>query len=185
MSKLDLVQLGSNHLAWSPLFSTFQQLGATTTLQAFPTGLAIPIASAGSGSANPIGIIDNRKVRATTLLLAFGVTSTNASKLKLDVTAFNKIVATSYYLPTKLFLGEAKGSAFDLSTYLSQASAFGCDQFDLKTFAFDGVAYIEPADGLSMAILRCDMRGAEYVAVRLAQGVATAAAYGQVFYGFN
>lgn len=185
MSQLDLVQIGSIHRVWSPMFTGFQTLGNTTNLQSYPSAQAIPVQSIGGAGKNPIGVVDNRKVRATTLLLAFAVTSTNASKVAFDITGFAKIVNTSFYLPTKFFLGEAQGSVYDLSVSQNQAGAFGCDQFSLKTFAYDGIAYIEPADGLSMAILRCDMRGSDFVGIRLAQGAATGAVLSQCFYAFN
>lgn len=187
MSQLDHVQLSSTHFTPTPMFSAFQTLGATTTLPAMPTALAKPAAIAGSVSVNPCGLFDNTRIRATTLILMFAMTAANNVHVAFDVIGFSKIrsIASDLYLPTKFFLGAAEAGNINISTPIGEATAFLADNFSTKTFAGFNIAYIEPADDIGGAMLLCDIRGAEYVTVRLAQGAATAATKAQVYYGVN
>lgn len=191
MGQLDHMQLLSNCMKPTQLFSSFQTLGNTTILQPFATTLGIPLAIAGDGTHNPVGVIDNRHTRATSYVFIFGLTTANNSKLAIDIIGFSGINkpgvggSPSLYLPTRFFLGEAQAGNYDISAQIGETTAFLADNFDLKTFAGFNSSYIEPSDDSSAAMLIVDVRGADYITVRLAQGAVTAATKGQCWYGVN
>lgn len=183
MSKLHLVQVGSNPFHPSPMWPTFQTFNNTTVLQAYPVSLAKPVTTLSGISGNPIGVYDNTKERMVNLLLMFAGTTTSNQQMAVDVTGFSNIPGTSLYLPTRFFLGEVQLSTYSIAAQ-GTASSLLCDQFDLKTFAAGTVGYIEPADDSSGALMVIDIRGYDLVGIRLAAG-GTAATAGQVFWGVN
>lgn len=185
MAQLDHVELLSLLFRPNPMFPAFQTLGNTTNFEAFPAAQGLPVAVAGSGSTNATAIFDNRKTMATSLLLMFAATAANNAFLACDVTGFGKMHNSSIYLPIRYFNGIAQAGNISLATSTGEANSFLCDQFSTKTFAGGNVSYIEPADDIGGAVMIIDIRGVEYVAVRIAKGGATAALKGQVYVGVN
>ncbi len=184
MSKLDMMQLGSIPFNPRQYPQAFQTLGNTTNFESYPANMGVPVTIAGTSGVNPVIVFDNRKLRATTAILAFLMTNANNVKLAFDLTGFSQIDGTSLYTRTKLFLGEAQAGNLNLpSASFGTPTAFAADNFSLKTFAAPSVQYIEPADDLSMALLSVDLWGHDYLMVRLAQGAATAANGGAVLIG--
>lgn len=186
MSKVDLVQVGSNPFTPTPLFKTgFQTLGNGATLQPFTTGMVRPQEVLGGSGVNPIGIIDGTSNRIVSVLLMFGITAGASAKLAVNLIGFSSIrPQKALWLSTQFFLGEAEAGSYDCSP-LGEPSSFLADQFDVKTFASGNINYIEPADGSSAAVLLCDVRGFDILAIRLAQGGSTAATKAQVWWGAN
>jgi hypothetical protein len=184
MSKLDLVQLGSLPFKPRAMFSAFQAFGNTTTLEAYPTNMTVPVAVPYSSGHNAVGLLDNTHQRVTTAVFAFACTAANNVKMALDVTGFTKC-DNGLYLRTQFFLGETQAGNYDISTATGEATAFACDNFSLKTTATSSVSYVEPTADSSFALLLVDIRGFDYAMVRIAQGAATAATKGQVWVGVN
>jgi hypothetical protein len=183
MSKLDMIQLGSIPFNPRQYPQAFQTLGNTTNFESYPANMGIPATIAGAGGVNPVIVFDNRRLRATTAILGFLMTAVNDANLAFDLTGFSQIDGTNLYTRTKLFLGAATAGNLNLSTPLGEATAFAADNFSTKTFAASSVQYIEPNDDLSMALLSVDLLGHDYLMVRLAAGVATAAVKAQVLIG--
>jgi hypothetical protein len=185
LSAIQTVQLSSIPFKPTALFSAFQTLGNSTTLAAYPSNLTIPVAIAGDTGVNPRAVFDNRKVRATSALLAFACTDANNEKIAIRLTGFSQISSSSLYLRTQFFLGEAQAGNIDVSTALSETTAFLCDNFSLKTNVSPYVNYIEPTADSSAAVIICDLRGYEYLAVDIAVGSATGGVKAQAWIGIN
>lgn len=189
MSKIDTVQIGSFLFRPSPLFNGFQTLGNTTNFTAFTSTTAKPVQVLGSGGVNPIGVFDNFRLRASTLLIGFMATNANNVNVAFDITGFSKIenatlYTSPFYWSTKFFTGQTQAAAIDVSTTTGEPTAFMCSSFNSKTAITPYINYIEPSDASSGALLIMDIRGMDHVAIRLAQGT-TAATKAQVIIGVN
>ena len=166
MSRLNLVQIGSVPFEPVKVFSGFQTLGS---VPAYPTSLRVPTAG------TCVGVFDNTKTRNTCLVM--GLIAGSNSPVSYDLTGFSQVAGTLLYVPSLMVSGAASPSAGSSSTALG---GYLCDHFSTQTFTSSFAKLIEPTDAATLALCVLDMRGFQYVVLRLS-GSGTA----QALWGVN